>query len=525
MNKVRIVEKRASDIINLDYNYLGSQMLLDPNKAARVIAKYAGGNTFLGFFARFGISSEDGPSITKGTYDELVYRWRVKVDEIAPLTITESVLPATITAGQTFSGIRTDEGWVMKDAILMSEDSKHQFLLIRKTGVGMKRDFGLELQYISWDNTKVLTRRELLAVGRTLNYVNNAKGERSSTSQEFKGGNSFELANIFTTSRHKIQASGHGLSNATWTAYECLDNNGNVIKEESSFLPMQEMTLKNHFKHIALHALVARTNYDPLTQTINNVNPYSENGQEIPIGSGAEEQMQSTENAFSYPINARPGDKARFLDKIIGAMDEYHRDNMGSKKALVVMTENGGAAWLESAFEEKRLSQGQQIRLTDDGKGVHAGLVNTEYRTRLGTLTVLNTGYSKPRSFGTETAMFNGQAYDRDSFNMYFLPIFLSKTDQSRYNFRLMTKKKGNLSRALVIGQLNGMTGFNGNTMEVDGIASSANNESFAASVAKNGYSVASAVDGETMMALSEWMVVVDSADDVFWAQPDIFQA
>lgn len=514
--KYKFEFKPRSQQYMMDMEFLGSNLLRDTKKLSYVIRRFAD-DTFLSFFAQFGISTgEQGvPGLESGTIGESIVRWRVLDNSMkASKVIDNSQLPGTIYANKPFV-LGIDENWVAPAGIYLLEDMKTT-LYVRKRGEGPGPVFNYSFEFISGTTGETLVRKDLLAPGKYLNYIGNARPELSNESQPIKfdsGG--YDLFNVTQTVRHKAAASGHALS--TMTVMNAYDANGVFDPENSGFLPFdgREM-LKFHFRALATTLYYSRTNFDAVNRRVLTLDA-DQARTEVPITAGAQQQFQWTESQFEYNPLDPTVTLMNQIDGIIASRSDHFRDK---DTVYLIITGNGGTQILDAIRKYKHVNEVQiQQQLPADGKIKRVGIdyQMATYWTPNGSFSIMNTAYmSRPRGFMAERVNFKGAAYDKDGFDMYIIPV--KKLDDGRRTIRLATKAANGVNRGLVIGSLAGMSGMhNGAALDVSNIGG----KEFAATMSaqQDRFKIASPVDGEQFLCLSELCVIVEDPDSITWVK------
>lgn len=510
--KYKFETKPRDSRLMYDMEYLGSHLLRDPNKVVRVINKF-GQDSFLNFFTQFGVSTrEEGVSgISSEKIAESLIRWRIKDNTIpASKIVGNSQLPVEIKANCPFR-ISLHDNWVDVDGVFVAEDSDYVFYVHEKFGgVGGGGGYDYSMSFVSNDPEEVLSRKELLDVGRFLNYTGNGKGELSSTSQPFRTdeGNVYDMFNVTQVVRHEIAASGHALSTMTvMNEYE----NGQMAGQY--FLPFDGNLLKKHIKFLGSTLYFQRTNFNPLARKVYTNN--SRNARpEVPLTAGIRQQFQFTESVFDYNPYDAPKNIMHLIDAIIASRAEYFRDPYGK---YLIVTGMGGSQVLENVKAEKLYSQRVNLQTNvAAGQELPVGHTYGKYYTQFGEFTILNTGYlTKPRGWKSEQVGFQGGSWDKEGFDMYIVPI--NRYDDGRRSIRIATKAKEGINRGLVIGSLRGMSGMY-NSYDGSVNLENVNSQDFARNVLmQDKYSVSSSTDGEVSMALSEMAPVIEDPDSIVW--------
>ena len=163
-NRVQFSLKPRDQKLMYDMEFLGSQLMRDPNKLARVINKYAGIDSFLGFFTQFGIStSEQGvPGVSQEKIAESLIRWRIKDDTYqASRIVDNSLVPATVYANKPFV-VSLSDNWVETDGLFVAEDGAYVFYVRSKKG-GVGYGYPYEIEYVANDNNITLDRKDLIS--------------------------------------------------------------------------------------------------------------------------------------------------------------------------------------------------------------------------------------------------------------------------------------------------------------------------------------------------------------------------
>lgn len=525
MTQIKIQNIKRSTKLNYDMKFLGNHLLRDEKAVARVIYKFAGRDSFIGFLAQYGISTgEQGAAgVANETIAESLVRWRIVDNTYEACRIVDvSTVPQTITANTPFE-ISLNEGWVDTDGLLLSSDGKTIFYVRgKKPNLGIiSQGVTYILEWPSPDPTSTITS-EMLQVGKYMNYISNAKGERSSTSQEIKIDHaSYDLFNVTQVVRHKISASGHALSTDITNEillYEEVDSSTKKAINQY-VLPFSGKLLQKHLESVSSLIYFGRTNFDAYNRVVRTLRQNG-GGNEIPLMAGVKQQFEYTERVGEYNPFDSPARNLEIVESIISQSKDYYRKEMVD---FIVITGGGGRAVLKKIQKEKTKQQGVSLRVSDSAVGngqgtIAAGLRWDEtYQSDDGTLKIMNTQFStKPRGFQIDKKVLDGVAYDIDGYDMYFVPIGMSETVNGARTVRIATKKKGSLNRGLVLGSIAGMSGLHGNGMDMPNLTDS--DMKFINSVAnQQNYKVASPVDGEEFMVLSELTVIVENPDDIYW--------
>lgn len=496
-----------------DTAFLGAQLLRDTKKLSYVINRFSD-DRFVSFLSQFGVSTGEAGAIgaESGTIGESLIRWRIRDNTMKATKIVDGVLPNQIKANVPFT-VYLDENWVDTSGIYMAEDMRSTFF-VNKRGIGVGPSFEYAISFVSGVKDEVFTRRDLLAPGRYLNYIGNAKPELSTTSQSIKfdaGG--YDMFNVTQVLRHKYAVSGHFIS-TKMVQMDAYDGNMMFDPANSGYLPFDgsEM-LKFHLRSVGTTLYYGRTNFDPLNRRVLTVDP--DTGRpEVPMTAGALQQMQWTESQAEYDPTAPTVTLKNIIDGHIASRSDYFRD---PDTVYLIITGNGGDKVLDNIKQIKHTSQVTLQQNVDGGQKIqNVGLnyQNATYWTSNGSFTVLNTEYTtRPRGFQAERVMWNGAPYDKDGFDMYIIPI--AKMADGRRTVRLATKSANGVNRGLVIGSLAGMTGMhNGGNLDLNSITG----KDFAQSVMfQDRHKIASPVDGETFLTLSELCVVVEDPDSILW--------
>ena len=511
--KYKIQIKPLSQQYMMDTEFLGAQLLRDPNKLAYVLRKFSDDN-FVSFLSQFGVSTGEAGAIgvESTTIGESLVRWRIRDNTMKATKILEATLPNTIKANVPFK-VYLDENWVDDAGIYMAEDMRSTFF-VHKRGYGVGPSFPYEISFVSGNPNELFLRKELLASGRYLNYIGNARPELSTKSQPIKfdsGG--YDMFNVTQVLRHKYAVSGHAIS-TKMIAMEAYDANLMFDPENSSYLNFDgSAMLKFHLRTIGTTLFYGRTNFDALNRRVLTIDPESGRG-EVPTTAGALEQFQWTESQAEYDPTAPTVTLMNQIDGLIAGRSDYFRD---SDTIYLIITGNGGDKVLDAIKQHKHTTQvtlQQQVTGGEKISAVGMSYQNATYWTSNGSFTVLNTAYTaRPRGFQAESVMWHGARYDKDGFDMYVIPV--RKMDDGRRTLRLATKSANGVNRGLVIGSLAGMTGLhNGGGLDLNGITG----KDLAASVMMNDrHKIASPVDGETFLCLSELCVIVEDPDSILW--------
>lgn len=506
----------------MDTQFLGSLLLRDEKKLSAFVRRFTDNNSFLNYFAYFGIGSGDAalPSVSNETVGDSLVRWRVVDNTLVQPSIVSNVLPETIVANTPFP-VGLDQNWVDKQGLFIAEDGRTVFVVNRRGGQA-SAPFNYEISYVSGVKGEVLLRKDLLAQGRRLNYFSNARTEASAISQPIKFSNSgYDMFNVTQTIRHKVVATGHGLS--TMIAMDAYNTNadGRLDPENSGYLAFDgsEM-IRFHLGSVGQTVVLGRTNFDAPNRRVYTFDNDAARP-EIPITAGALEQFEWTEFQQEININSPIAVLANQVDAYIASRSEYFRDD---RTKYVIVTGRGGRAILNKIKEYKHSSKIQFTQETTNGKISSVGMDynNAEYYTDYGTFKVLDTGYSaSSRSTILEKIMWNGVMYDANSFDMYVIPVRVNQ--DGRRTVRLCTKSANGINRGLVLGSLPGMSGlYNGSPLDLSSIAG----KDFAAAISamsmQDRHKIVSAVDGEEYLALSEITVIVECPDDILWIRAKV---
>ena len=503
-----------------DTEFLGAAMLRDEKKLSAFIHKFSD-DPFISFFSRLGIATGDnasGVSVSNEVVGESILRWRV-VDStvVHPKIVDASRLPSVIRQGEDFV-VGLDQNWVDTQGIFFAEDMRTSFF-VQKRGTGGTAPFYYTMQFISGIKGQPCLRKDLLAQGRTLSYVTNAREEMSSRSQPIKFSSSgYDMYNVTQTIRHEVTASGHGLS--TMIKMEGFSDNADGIVDPNhrSYFPFNPgKMLSFHLGSVAMTCVHSRTNFDPIARRVYNVNPDSSRP-EVPITAGALEQFEWTEFQEEYNPYNTIATLASQIDGLIRSRVEYYRD-LNTK--FVIVTGNGGNALLNKIKEYRQMSK--ITFMQNPGNSVSRVGINysgAAYQVDDTEFSVINYSYSaKTRGMVSEKVMWNGTMYDKDSFDFYIFPVRVN--NDGRRTIRLAAKGANGVSRGLVLGSLAGMSGlYNGGNLDLSSIAGKDFANIVSQMNAKSAYQISNPVDGEKYLALSEIGVIVENPDDVLWVKP-----
>lgn len=505
-----------------DMEHLSKQLLRNTQAPSWVFAKYAP-DPFTSFFARLGITSDEetgGPGITQTSIAESVYRWRLLDDTqqaigiVSPLSDIPN--PAYYNVDYT---IKLAEGWPQENATLLLEDgSTTIFLTAKLPSVGGASGYVYNFQIVSEDKpgTKVFTRRELFSQGRYVNYFGNGHPEFSERGQPLQKQRGWvDMYGIMQTIRHMTTASGHALS--TNIVMDVLGETGMDI-EKSYILPYGKELVEGHLEKVGMTLFYGRTNFDPVERRVRTLMTNSQRS-EVPLLAGALQQFEYTERIMEYSVYGNIANTAMTLDAGFQMAANYYKQ---ANMKYVLVTDMGGAKVLQDVMEYKAKNGIVQYR-TNVGEGAYINVGNN-YGKYIGAgyeWHVLNMGYaSSKRGMKFEQASYNGGTYDKPSFNIYAMPIGVvdDPDGKARNSIRLISKKKDNINRALVIGNIKGMSGLHGNGTDVD--LTKLDNDVIARLISEERTSVASPVDGEVVMTLSEVGCLVADSDSVLWFKP-----
>lgn len=524
MSQVYKVGLRAVDQqYMLDTQFLGSLLLRDEKKLSAFVRRFTDNNSFLNYFAYFGIGSGDSavPAVSNETVGDSLVRWRVVDNTLVQPTIVANQLPDVVVAN-TPVPIALDQNWVDKQGLFLAEDGRTVFVVNRR-GTQASAPFNYEVSYVSGVKGEVLLRKDLLAVGRRLNYFSNARTEASAISQPIKFSNSgYDMFNVTQTIRHKVVATGHGLSTMiAMDAYSSSNADAILDPENSGYIPFNgsEM-IKFHLASVGQTAVFGRTNFDAPNRRVYTFDNDAARP-EIPITAGALEQFEWTDSRQEINIHSPIAVLANQIDAYIAARSEYFRDD---RTKYVIVTGRGGKAILNKIKEYKHSSKIQFTQEVSTGKINNVGFnySDAEYYTDFGTFTVLDTGYSSTtRSTILEQTMWNGVMYNSNSFDMYVIPVRVNQ--DGRRTVRLCTKAANGINRGLVLGSLPGMSGmYNGSPLDLTSIAGKEFASAISAMAMQDRHKIVSAVDGEEYLALSEITVIVECPDDILWIRAQV---
>jgi len=505
----------AKQKLGIDLQDLSINLMRDPNKLNAIIRRFEP-SSLMGFLGISLGTEQNGiseVSIGRGQVDDSMIKWRIYDDSPVPIEVLDATsIPGTLYPGVTYSGLGLNEGWMEADAVIGTENPDYMIILVeRKATMGAK--FYYDFQVIGSDPTSGAFPVALLQPGRKVEYKGNAKGERSSNGQPvaIQFNRAEDFYNVTTVSRHDYDISGHALSTKPYTyLYEQM---GNDPKKLVGALPFSAETIRQHLRSINAMLWGSRGNFDPVARKIINQSPFGTRT-ERPILSGLREQLNSTANTYEYfPLTDSLTSIANKLDFLVQAQRNYLRLDPTTKVEYVLLTRSGGEAVITRAWEKKFKSDPIQIHDSlDSSRKVNVGYEIGYYTTVFGQrMKLRNLDYAMDRNAVAEYVSYEGMQYDKQSFDIYILPIYrLSKT-LNRNNISVLTKVKDGINRGLVIGYQSGMTGFsNGGA-----IPTSADAERIAASIASKG--VNSPVDEEKMMTLSEYTCAVYNPDEIFY--------
>lgn len=518
MAKYSFSTKPRSQKLLGDMEFLGAQLMRDPNKVALMFNKFSD-DPFVSFFSQLGISTnEEGvPAVSQMKHAESLIRWRIKDNTKQAIRILSatSSLPETITAGMTFD-LELDQGWPLPDAVFVMEDDRTNIWITeRKPSIG--QGYKYTFQYVSVNPTDTLSRKDLLGFGHYINYTGNAKPEFSTTSQDLSiDAGFYDMFNVSQVIRHKIAKSGHFLSTEVKsTVLQEWDSNGkNIIREAA--LDFDGTMLREHLKSVGKTLFFQRTNFNPITRrvmshTLNNANS------DTPMMAGALEQFEWTSNVGEYEVNDNIANTSKLLQAKFEYLASYYRQN---DIKYVIVTGSGGDRVLQDVLQYEALAGLPQYRQQiAPGEVINVGNTFGTFTTRNYSWKVVNVEYSATeRGHQSEMVGYKGGYYPKSSFNMYAIPLY--KLDDGRRNVRIVAKAKDGINRALVIGTMPGMSGlYNGGDADFTKPMSDMDKAKFAVSVADR-YKVASPTDGELTMALSEVSLIVGDPDSILWMKP-----
>ena len=507
---------------DLDLQYMNTQLMRDPY-ALDVVWRRYGNSPLVGFL---GIDTKDGglSEMPVGRKDiaESIIRWRIIDDTCEPAYVTSNVqVPSTLTVGQNYS-VELNESWLELDALLQTENPDWILILTGKdpnpSGPGTKYQF----QVVGMDNTDTSFPARLLEPGKKLNYIGNAKGEKSASGQPLWDRNKGEdYFNTTTYMRHEFEASGHAMSTKQWTyLYDMMQaSDGQMKKKLTGYFPFTFDVMNDHMDYVHEMLYYSRGNFDPAGRKIINQSGQGRH-KDRPLFSGLREQMDSTRHVWHYdPIN----DSATKISKLIDHATTYQRNEMrippNQEVKWVLMTRNGGDMVVTNAWYDRIINTtGQQVQLQkgSDGK-VESGFGVRGYRTvHNDTISVMNIDYQRKRGVYEESAQYDSIAYPKTSFDLYLVPVYTVPGMGGRKNISIYTKKHTMtdgtvINRGLVVGHIGGMTGM-GNSAGLDAGAR-ITQEVNAAYLSR--FNVGSEVDADKFMVASEFSVAVYNPDDI----------
>ena len=505
----------AKQKLGIDLKDLSDNLMRDPNHLNAIIRKFEP-SSLMGFLGISLSTEQNGISevaIGRGEVAETMIKWRVYDDTPVPIEILDAAtIPTTLYPGTTYTGLGINEGWLEADAVIATENPDYWILLVdRQATMGSK--FYYSFQVIGSDTTSTAFPVALLQPGRKLEYRGNAKGERSSNGQPvtIQFNRAEDFYNVTTVTRHDYDISGHALSTKPYTyLYEQM---GNDPKKLVGALPFSQETVRQHLRSINAMLWGSRGNFDPIARKVINQSPHGTRT-DRPILSGLREQLNSTANTYEYnPLTDSLTSIGNKLDFLVRAQRAYLRLDPTTKVEYVLLTRGGGEAIVTRAWEKRFKSDPVQIHDTmGQNRQVNVGYSIGSYTTIFGdSIKLRNLDYALERNAVAEYVSYEGMQYDKQSFDIYILPIYrLSKT-LNRNNISVMTKVKDGINRGMVVGYQSGMTGFsNGGSLPT-----STDAERIAASIASRGTN--SPVDEEKMMVLSEYTCAVYNPDEIFY--------
>lgn len=501
----------------MDMEYLGTKMMRDQNALAAVINKWMP-ETFLGFFGGlFGFSTEEanaaGLNVLQQQIAESLIRWRIVENAIQPeYIINDSQIPQKVVAGVNYV-IEISSPWIEKEGQYMLEDGRSMIVMIERiSNVGAGATY--KFQYVGEDGAE-LPDRKLLSANRALNYAGNLKPELSSTSQAIKDFGAYDMFNVTTTTRHEFSASGHALSTGTsdgrMTVYEETMQDG---KTKGYMLPFTNKMINFHMNAINFQLIKGVSNFNLSTRTITNKSHMNQKA-ELPSGAGFEQFMRSSDTIDSYDPTRGATYNKNLLKNVIGKHAQFLR-----QKGImyIAVTRSGGKAFINDVLEENIKSQ---IIQTPYNEKINVGYTFDTYTTVMGQMMVMDLDWSLPRGVQEEMVMYNGVAYPKSSFDIWFIPIvkISGEKGKEKTNIRVYTKAKSvdgeTINRGLVLGTLPGMTGLTNSV----GVEVLSKYRAEASAIASGKYNIHSAVDGETCLALSEYALIVDCPDMIYHLQ------
>jgi hypothetical protein len=523
MTKIAIQNISRSSKLNLDMNFLGTHLLRDEKAVAAVIRKLSPPRSFVSFLSRYGIMTDEAGAgtagVSSGTVSESLIRWRITDTDSQALRIIDiSQVPETLKVDVQFR-ITLNDGWVDPDALLLSSDGTTVFKVIR-------RDPSLNADSVGCDYILSLHGNDsaqevsstMLSTKKYLNYFSNAKGERSSTSQELQiKQSSMDMFNVTQVMRHKIGASGHGLSTAMdqdRLAYlEMSQVGGRNVLKKAYGLPFGAKLIQDHLKKIDQTLFFGRTNFNPYTRGLSNG--------DAPTLAGIKQQFEYTDQVYDFSPTDNPEYNMLLVESIIEQARMKYEMEEGCD--FVIVTGNGGERVLQDIMTARFKRDGvvrQQSFTPGQTTATVGHKFGNKYVSQYGEFTIANYGFSaNERGARFDQVTYGGATYDAFSFNMYLVPILPSTYyGGSRKNIRLVTKAHNGINRGLVVGSMPGMSGlYNGRDIGLEKITGA--DMQFIQNI-ENTTKIASPVDGEELMCLSEFSVIVENPDDIIWLRP-----
>lgn len=525
--QIAIQNISRSTKLNVDMGFLGSHLLRDHKAVSAVIRKLSPRRSFVSFLAQYGVSlgevGSEAPGVTTGTISESLVRWRLIDSKAEALRIIDaSQIPANIQVGKPYT-ITLNDNWLDPDAVLLSSNGTDTFIVEAKNptlaadGVGCTYTISL----VGPDPTQVVPNT-MLNPTKYLNYIGNGKGERSSTSQELTiRQSSVDMFNVTQVMRHKISASGHALSTKvddTQLAYLEMSQDGKTI-EAAYGMPFGGRLISEHLAKVNDTLFFGRTNFDAFNRVVLSRRG-SLGNTEIPLLAGIKQQMEYTDSVYEYNVGDSPEINMDYIEALMNQARNKFELSDGCR--WILLTGNGGEAVLQDIMNARFKRDGvvrQQAFTPGQTTAAVGNKYGNTYVSQYGTFEIVNYGYAVKDGKQFDQVMYNGVAHDSYSFNIYLIPILPSTYyADGRRNIRLVTKSYKNINRGLVVGSIAGMSGLYGNGMDIN-LASMTNADAqFIRSV--EGTKIASPVDGEELLALSEFSVVVENPDDIIWMKP-----
>lgn len=429
-----------------------------------------------------------------------------------PVRVTKnSLVPATITAQVPFEV--SSDFFLEQDEQFLAKDEVSMFRVLSSRPTGQGADLTIVFDAMPGETVS----GSLFGINDPINHgYGNSKGEGSTNSNTFIG-DSLQFNTFFNPmkiTRRRLDSTGSAMADESEYYSFTLEEEQGVFKDYYTDIPIS--FFRQVVQEYSDQLLYSRANFDPATRRIAGV---SQSGKyhERPSYAGIYQQLD--EVRLRYFHNLRGENNTQLLAKIDRILQELFYANGNVKTTVTIVGKGAGIRACRDAFRwavTNKFGTTLQIQMSGDAGKINAGWEMGDYVTDYGRVVLYDMGASNRRGEFDKVSHGGIDATPREM-DLYFIPaVSVDKKSGRRkkpvsiYYRQSNRGGYGNVSRGMVFGTVNGLTG-QGNGMSFDQLQN-IQDSAIRTMMESQSYEMNSTFDGKESHVLYESVPYIDIA-------------